>query len=104
MTRSELIQRLAAAHPSIHTLDISEAVKIFFVEIAAGLARGERVELRNFGIFTPKRRRARCARNPRTGDAVEVGERQHLVFHAGARLHARLNPAIPRRLRPRAGV
>jgi integration host factor subunit beta len=92
MSQPELIRRLAAAHPSIHPRDIAEAVETFFAEIAAGLARGERVELRGFGTFTPKTRRARRARNPRTGAAVEVGERNYLVFHAGKQLHDRLNP------------
>jgi len=92
MTRSELIQRLADAHPSIHQDDIAEAVEILFAKIAAGLARGDRVELRNFGAFTPKTRRARRARNPRTGAAVEVGEKNYLVFHAGKQMRDRLNP------------
>ena len=99
MLRPELIRRLAAAYPSIHPLDISEAVKIFFAEIAAGLARGERVELRGFGTFTPKTRRARRARNPRTGAAVEVGTRNYLVFHAGRPMYERLNPGAAKRTR-----
>ena len=61
-------------------------------EIATGLARGDRVELRGFGTFTPKTRRARRARNPRTGAAVEVGEKHYLGFRAGKQLHDRLNP------------
>ena len=74
MTRSELIWRLADANPTLHQSYIADAVQVLFAEIAAGLARGERVELRNFGTFTPRRRRARVGRNPRTGAAVEVGE------------------------------
>ena len=66
MTRSELIRRLADANPTIHRRDIADAVEIFFAEIAAGLARGERVELRGFGTFTPKTRRAR--RRPQPAD------------------------------------
>jgi integration host factor subunit beta len=93
MVRSKLIRRLAAAHPSIDQRDIAEAVEFFFAEIVAGLARGDRVELRGFGTFTPKKRRARRARNPSTGAAVEVGERNYLVFHAGKQLRTRLNPA-----------
>jgi integration host factor subunit beta len=92
MTRSELIQRLAEANPTIHQRDIAEAVEIFFAEIAVGLARGDRVELRNFGTFTPKKRRARVGRNPRTGGAVEIAEKRFPVFKAAVRLRARLNP------------
>ena len=92
MLRPELIRRLAAAYPSIHPRDIANAVDIFFAEIAAGLARGERVDLRGFGSFTPRRRKARVGRNPRTGAAVEVGEKSVPFFRAGKPLHDRLNP------------
>ena len=99
MLRPELIQRLAAAHPSIHQRDIGRAVEIFFAEIAAGLARGERVELRGFGAFTPKKRKARRARNPATGGSVEIGERHYLGFRASQQMHARLNPGAVKRTR-----
>ena len=99
MTRSELIRRLADANPVIHRRDIAAAVEVFFAEIAAGLARGGRVELRDFGTFTPKTRRARRARNPRTGAAVEVGTRNYLVFHAGRPMYERLNPGAEKRTR-----
>ena len=79
--------------------DITAAVEILFAEIAAGLARGDRVELRGFGTFRPKTRRARVGRNPSTGAAVEVGETKYLVFHAGKQLRARLNPAPVRSAR-----
>ena len=93
MTRSELIQRLADANPTLRVRDIAQAVETLFSEIAAGLARGDRVELRNFGTFTPKTRRARVGRNPRTGAAVEVAEKRFPIFKAGARLRDRLNRA-----------
>ena len=73
ITRPELVRRLAAARPTVRVRDITQAVEIFFAEIAAELARGERVDLRGFGSFTPRRRKARVGRNPRTGAAVEVG-------------------------------
>ena len=92
MTRAELIRRLADANPTIRVRDVAKAVEILFNEIAAGLARGDRVELRNFGIFMSRRRKARIARNPRTGAAVEVAEKRFPFFRASARLHARLNP------------
>ena len=94
MTRSELIRRLADANPTLHQSYIADAVEVFFAEIAAGLARGDRVELRGFGSFTPRTRKARIARNPRTGGAVEVGEKHYLGFRAGKPLLDRLN-AVP---------
>ena len=100
MTRSELIRRLADANPTIHQLDIADAVEVLFAEIAAGLARGDRVELRGFGTFTPKTRRARVARNPRTGAAVEVGEKELSGF---PRRQAAARPPEPGAGRGRAG-
>ena len=88
MIRSELIQRLADANPTIRVRDITTAVEILFGEIAAGLARGERVELRGFGIFTPRRRKARVGRDPRSGAAVEVAEKSVPFFKASKKLHA----------------
>ena len=99
MLRPELIRRLAAAYPSIHPLDISEAVKIFFAEIAAGLARGDRVELRGFGTFTPKTRRARSRPQPANRRRRRGWERNYLVFHAGRPMHERLNPGAEKRTR-----
>jgi len=54
MTRSELIRRLADAYPVIHRRDIAASVEIFFAEIAAGLARGERVECEVSALSRPR--------------------------------------------------
>ena len=57
----------------------------------AALARGDRVELREFGAFTVKRRNARDGRNPRTGEEVPVKEKTVPFFKVGKELHDRLN-------------
>jgi len=63
--------------------EVQEAVDAIFGEIAVRLARGDRVEIRGFGSFTVKRRAPRRARNPRTGDSVDVGEKHALLFKMG---------------------
>jgi integration host factor subunit beta len=70
MTKSELVQRLAEVNPHLYQRDIDFIVTTIFDEIAAALARGDRVELRGFGVFSVKHRDARAGRNPRTGDSV----------------------------------
>jgi integration host factor subunit beta len=92
MTRSQLVRSLAQAHPSLYEGEVEKVVTAFFDRITAALACGDRVELRDFGTFSVRRRDARIGRNPRTGDSVPVTEKRVPFFKAGRLLHARLNP------------
>jgi integration host factor subunit beta len=91
MTKSELVRKLAEANPRLHHHGVGVIVTLIFEQIAAALARGDRVELRGFGAFSVKRRGARIARNPRTGDSVQVAEKHIPFFKTGKQLHNRLN-------------
>jgi integration host factor subunit beta len=91
MTKSELVRKLAAANPRLYPHDVEVTVTLIFEQIAAALARGDRVELRGFGAFSVKRRGARIARNPRTGASVQVAEKHIPFFKSGKQLHNRLN-------------
>jgi integration host factor subunit beta len=91
MTKLELVRRLAESNLHLRQRDVEIIVIAIFNEIAAALARGDRVELRDFGTFSVKRRRARIARNPRTGDSVQVSEKHIPFFRTGKQLRDRLN-------------
>ena len=91
MTKSELVQKLSEANPHLYQRDVEVIVTAIFDEIAAALARGDRVELRGFGAFSVKRRDARVGRNPRTGDSVRVAEKHIPFFKTGKQLRDRLN-------------
>jgi integration host factor subunit beta len=93
LTRSELIAELAAANPQLRGEDVEAIVATIFDGIAAALARGDRVELRGFGAFTPRRRDPRAGRNPRTGEMVSVGAKSVPFFKAGKELRLRANAA-----------
>ena len=70
MTKSKLVRKLAEANPQLYHDDVEIMVTVIFEQIAAALARGDRVELRGFGAFSVKRRGARIGRNlNRPGDA-----------------------------------
>ncbi len=84
MIKSELVARLAKRHPHLYLRDVERAV-------SAGLARGDRVEIRGFGSFSVRLREARIGRNPATGDRVDVGEKVFPHFKAGKQLRQRLN-------------
>jgi integration host factor subunit beta len=89
--KSELIQRIAAANQHLFQRDIEKIVTVFFDEIIAAMARGDRVELRGFGAFTVKHRQPRTGRNPRTGAAVKVSEKFVPFFKTGKELRDKLN-------------
>jgi integration host factor subunit beta len=91
MTRSGLIRRLAAANPHLHLRDIERIVATVFERIGSALSRGERVELRGFGMFSTRGRGERVGRNPRTGAAVTVPGKAVPRFKAGKELAERLN-------------
>jgi integration host factor subunit beta len=91
MTRSDLINRLADAHPHLYLRDIQRIVDTVFERIALALAEGDRVELRGFGAFSARVHSERLGRNPRTGEAVAVPSKAALHFKTGKELRERLN-------------
>jgi integration host factor subunit beta len=91
MTKSELIQLLANANPTLFHRDIERVVDTVFNEITNALTNGDRVEIRGFGAFSTKIRSARTGRNPRTGASVEVLEKFIPHFKTGKLLRDRLN-------------
>lgn len=91
MTRSELIEKLAADYPGLATKDIKRAVETIFFGIVGALENGDRVEMRGFGNFEAKRHAAKKSRNPRTGETVEVEAKRHVRFKASKLLLRRMN-------------
>ena len=91
MIKSELIKRIAAQNPHLYERDVEKIVNALLDEIVQALRRGDRVELRGFGVFSAKLRGARTGRNPRTGAAVAVGKKAMPYFKTGKEMRARLN-------------
>jgi integration host factor subunit beta len=91
MIKSELVSIVAATNPHLFAKDVEKAVNAILDEIAAALARGERVELRGFGAFTVTTWSARPGRNPRTGVSVSVPETHHPAYRMAKEMKARLN-------------
>jgi len=91
MIRSELVQKIADENPHLYQRDVERIVGTIFDEIINAMASGDRVELRGFGAFSVKKRKARLGRNPRTGEAVEVAEKHVAFFKTGKLLRDRLN-------------
>ena len=93
MLKSELIERIAEQNPHLYQRDAETIVNAILDTITSALARGDRVELRGFGVFTVRKRHARTGRNPRTGERVAVPEKGALAFKPSQDMHRRLNPS-----------
>jgi integration host factor subunit beta len=93
MLKSELIEKIAEQNPHLYQRDVEAIVNAILNTIATALARGDRVELRDFGVFTVKRRNARTGRNPRNGERVAVSEKRVPAFKPSQDMHRRLNPS-----------
>ena len=91
MIKSELVRRISAQNQHLYDRDIEKVVNTIFDQIVEALRRGDRVELRGFGVFSAKLREARQGRNPRTGVAVAVGRKAVPLFKTGKDMRARLN-------------
>ena len=91
MTKSELIIRLGKAFPQLNPKQIENAVTSIFDFMSDNLKNGGRIELRGFGAFSTRKRTPRVARNPKTGEKVELGERFSIYFRAGKKLRERIN-------------
>ncbi len=91
MIKSRLIQLIAERNPHLYQRDVERIVNTILDEIVRALANGDRVELRGFGAFSVKYRKARTARNPRTGEPVKVDDKKAPFFKTGKELRERLN-------------
>lgn len=93
MTKRRLIEELQARHQAFSHRQSETIINAMFEEMAAVLSRGERIEIRGFGSFGVKQRRARLGRNPKTGAAVDVDAKRIPFFRAGKELRLELNGA-----------
>jgi integration host factor subunit beta len=91
MIRSELIARIAEQNLHLYAKDVAAVVDTILDMMADALARGDRVELRDFGVFATKKRPERTGCNPKTRAPVTIAARRNILFKPGKALQARLN-------------
>jgi integration host factor subunit beta len=89
--KSELVDRISIQNPHLYRQDAEKIVNTIFSEITAAMARGDRVELRGFGVFFVRVREGRTGRNPRTGALVSVGSKAVPLFRSGREMKSLLN-------------
>ena len=96
MTKSELIERIAAVQTQLSARDLELAVKMMLDHMAKALAAGERIEIRGFGSFSLHYRAPRLGRNPKTGEKVELAGKYVPHFKPGKELRQRVNLSMRR--------
>ena len=82
VTKRDIVNKIAE-ETGIKQLQIKKIVQKTFDSMIESLSKGQKIELRNFGIFKVKSRRARTGRNPRTGVTVPVPPKKVVVFKPG---------------------
>ncbi|MCK4326790.1 integration host factor subunit beta [bacterium] len=85
MTRKDLAARVAEG-TGMKQIEVKIIVHRVLKEISQSLVRGEKVELRDFGVFKVKQRKARLGRNPKTGEGVQVPAKKVVHFKVGKEL------------------
>ena len=91
MVKSELIKKLCDSYPNILRRDIEKILDIIFLEITAALKRGENVEIRGFGSYKIKKRKARIGRNPKNSETIQIPEKKAIKWKMSKTLYNRLN-------------
>ena len=91
IVKSELLKQLSKNYPNFLKKDLEKFTDIILKEIKETLIRGERVELRGFGVFSTNIQKASIRRNPRTGEKVHVTQKRTIKWKMSKDLFKKLN-------------
>ena len=91
IVKSKLLKKLSENYPNFLKKDLNKFTDIILNEIKRSLKRGDRVELRGFGVFFTKLQKARISRNPKTGEKVNTPEKKTIHFKMSKDLFNKIN-------------
>ena len=91
IVKSKLLKQISDSWPSFLKKDLEKFFNIFLNEIKNSLKRGERVELRDFGIWSTNIQKPRISRNPKTGEKVHTRKKVKIHFKMAKELFNKLN-------------
>ena len=91
IVKSKLLRQLSKNYPNFLKKDLEKFTNIILKEIKSALKRGDRVELRGFGIFSTHLQKARISRNPKTGEKVNTPEKKTIHFKMSKDLFKKIN-------------
>ena len=91
IVKSKLLNQLSKNYPNFLKKDLEKFTNIILKEVKNALKRGERVELRGFGVFSSKTQKARISRNPKTGEKVNTPAKKTIHFKMSKEMFKKLN-------------
>ena len=91
IVKSKLLKQLANNYPNFLKKDLEKFIDIILTEIKQALKRGDRVELRGFGMFSTNIQKARISRNPKTGEKVNTLQKKTIHFKMSKEMFKKLN-------------
>ena len=91
IVKSKLLKQISDNYPNFLKKDLEKFTDIILKEIKVALKRGDRVELRGFGIFSTNVQKPRISRNPKTGEKVNTPEKKTIHFKMAKELFNKLN-------------
>ena len=91
IVKSKLLKQLSENYPNFLKKDLEKFTNIILNEIKRTLKRGDRVELRGFGVFSTNTQKASIRRNPKTGEKVNVPEKKTIHFKMAKEIFKKLN-------------
>ena len=91
IVKSKLLKQLQKNYPNFLKKDLEKFIDIVLNEMKQSLKRGDRVELRGFGVFSTNIQKARISRNPKTGEKVNTPSKKTINFKMSKELFKKLN-------------
>ena len=91
IVKSNLLKQLSDSYPNFLKKDLEKFLNIILSEIKQALYKGERVELRGFGVWSIHIQKARISRNPKTGEKIETPQKKTIHFKMGKEFFKKLN-------------
>ena len=91
IVKSKLLKQLSNNYPNFLKKDLEKFFNIFIAEVKQALKRGDRVELRGFGIWSTNIQKARISRNPRSGEKIQTPQKKTIHFKMAKELFKKLN-------------
>ena len=91
IVKSKLLKQLSGNYPNFLKKDLEKLVDIIFYQMKYSLKKGNRVELRGFGVFSTNIQKARISRNPETGEKVNTPQKKTIHFKMAKEMFKKLN-------------
>ena len=91
IVKSKLLKKIFENYPNFPKKNLEKFFNIILEEIIYSLKKGDRVELRGFGMWSTHVQKARVSRNPKTGEKVNTPEKKTIHFKMAKELFQKIN-------------